>query len=161
MILKHGWTGTTMEGCLLIPWKESYDQPRQHIKKQRHYFASKGPLVKTMVFLVVMYGCESWTIKRADHRRIDAFELWGWRRLLRVPWTARRSNQSILREITPGCSLEGLMLKLKLQYLATWCEELTHLKRPWCSERLRAGGEGDDRGWDGWMASLTQWNEFE
>ena len=74
-----------------------------------------------------------------------------------VPWTARRSNQSILKEISPGCSLEGLMLKLKFQYLATWCEELAHLKKPWCWERMRAGGEGDDRGWDGWMASLTQW----
>ena len=76
-------------------------------------------LVKAMVFPVVMYGCESWTIKKAEHQRIDAFELWCWRRLLRVPWTARRSNQSILKEISPGCSLEGLMLKLKLQYFGT------------------------------------------
>ena len=80
-----------------------------------------------------------------------------WRRLLRVPWTARRSNQSILKEISPECSLEGLMLKLKLQYLAIWCEELTHWKRPWCWERLKAGGKGDDRGYDGWIASPTQW----
>ena len=87
--------------------------------------------------------------------RIDAFELWCWRRLLRVPWTARRSNQSILKEISPEYSLEGLMLKL--QCLATWCEELTHWKRPWCWERLKVGGEGDDRGWDGWMASPTWW----
>ena len=101
---------------MLIPWKESYDQPRQHITKQRHYFASKVHLVKAMVFPVVMYGCESWTIKKAEHQRIDAFKLWCWRRLLRVPWTARRSNQSILKEISPGCSMEGLMLKLKLQY---------------------------------------------
>ena len=99
----------------------------------------------------------SWTIKKAEHQRIDAFELWFWRRLLRVPWNARRSNQFILKEISPGCSLEGLMWKPKFQYFGTWCEELTHLKRPWCWERLRAGGEGDDRGWDGWMASLTQW----
>ena len=96
--------------------EEKLDQPRQHIKKQRHYFANKGCLVKAMVFPVVMYGCESWTIKEAEHRRIDAFELWCWRRVLRVPWTARRSNQSILKEISPGCSLERLMLKLKLQY---------------------------------------------
>ena len=82
--------------------------------KQKHYFANKG-LVKAMVFPVVMCGCESWTVKKAEHRRIDAFELWCWRRLLRVPWTARRSNQSILKEISPGCSLEGLMLRLKLQ----------------------------------------------
>ena len=77
---------------------------------------TKVRLVKAMVFPVVMYGCESWTIKKVEHRRIDAFELWCWRRLLRVPWTAKRSNQSILKEISPGCSLEGLMLKLKLQY---------------------------------------------
>ena len=118
---------------------------------------TKVHLVKAMVFPVVMYGCESWTVKKAEHRRIDAFELWCWRRLLRVPWTARRSDQSLLKEMSPGCSLEGLTLKLKLQYLATSCEELTHLKRPWCWEGLGAGGEGDDRGWDGWMASLTRW----
>ena len=88
----------------------------------------KVRLVKTMVF-PVMYGCESWTVKKAEHRRIDAFELWCWRRLLRVPWTARRSNQSILKEISPGISLEAMMLKLKLQYFATSCEELTHWKR--------------------------------
>ena len=97
-----------------------------------------------MVFPVVMYGCESWAIKKSEHQRIDAFELWCWRRLLRVPWTARRSNQSILKEISPGCSLEGLMLKLKLQYFGHLM--LIHLKRPWCWERLRA--EGDNRGWD-------------
>ena len=89
--------------------------------------------------------------------RIDAFELWCWRRFLRVPWTARRSNQSILKEINPEYSLEGLMLKLNLQYLAIWWEELTHWKRPWCWERLKVGGEGDDRGRYGWMASPTQW----
>ena len=112
-------------------------------------------LVKAMIFPVVMYGCESWTVKKVEHQRVNAFELWCWRRLLRVPWTARRSNQSILKEISPECSLEGLMLKLKLQYFGTWCKELTHWKRPWCWERLKAGGEGDDWGWDGWMASLT------
>ena len=100
---------------MLTPWKESYDQPRQHIKKQTHYFANKVRLVKAMVFPVVMYGCESWTVKKAEHRRIDAFELWCWRRLLRVPWAARRCNQSILKKISPEYSLEGLMLKLKLQ----------------------------------------------
>ena len=98
------------------PRKESLDQPRQHIQKQRHYFANKVHLVKAMVLPVVMFGCESWTIKKAEHWRIDAFELWCWRRLLRVPWTARKSNQSILKEISPECSLEGLMLGLKLQY---------------------------------------------
>ena len=110
-----------------------------------------------MVFPVVMYGCESWTIKKAEHQRTDAFELWCWRRLLRVPWTARRSNQSILKEINPEYSLEGLMLKWKLQCFGHRCKELTHWKRPWCWERLKAGSERDDRGWDGWMASPTWW----
>ena len=114
-------------------------------------------LVKAMVFPVVMYGCESWTIKKAEGRRINAFELQFWRRLLRVPWTSRRSNQSILKEISPGCSWEDWYWSWNSNTLATWCEELTHLKRPWCWERLKAGGEGDDRGWDGWIASLTQW----
>ena len=94
---------------------------------------------------------------RKLNSRIDAFELWCWRRLLRVPWTARRSNQSILKEISPGCSLEGLMLKLKLQYFDHRIQRTeTHWKRPWCWERLKAGGEGDDGGWDGWVASPTQ-----
>ena len=101
---------------MLAPWMKSYDQPRQHIKKQRHYFADKGPYSHSYVLPVVMYGCESWTIKKAEHQRTDVFELWCWRRLLRVPWTARRSKQSILKEISPEYSLEGLMLKLKLQY---------------------------------------------
>ena len=118
---------------------------------------SKVRLVKAMVFPVVMYGCESWTVKKAEGWRIDAFELWCWRRLLRVPWTARRSNQSILKEINSWISLEGMMLKLKPSTLATSCEELTHWKRLWCWEGLGAGGKGDDRGWDGWRASPTQW----
>ena len=95
---------------------ESYDQPRQHIQKQRHYFANKGLSSQGYGFSMVIYGCESWTIKKAECQRIDAFELRCWRRLLSVKWTAKRSNQSILKEISPGCSLEGLMLKLKLQY---------------------------------------------
>ena len=105
--------------------KKSYDQNRQHIKKQRHYFANKVPSSQGYGFLVVMYGCESWTIKNAEHQIIDAFELWCWRRLLRVPWTARRSNQSFLKEISPECSLEGQMLKLKLHF-GHLMEELTH-----------------------------------
>ena len=112
---------------MLAPWKKSYDKSRQHIKKQKHYFAGKVCLVKAMVFPVVMYGCERWTVKKPDHQRIAAFELWCWRRLLRVPW---RSNQSILKEISPEYSLEGLMLKLKLQYFGCWMRELTYLKRP-------------------------------
>ena len=105
---------------MLAPWKESYDQPRQHIKKQRHYFANKGPSSQGYGFSSshVRVGCESWTVKKAKCRRLDAFELWCWRRLLRVPWTARRSNQSLLKEISPGWLLEGLILKLKLQYFS-------------------------------------------
>ena len=100
-----------------MPWKKSYDQPRQHIKKQRHYFADKGPSSQSYVFSYMeSYGCESRTFKKAKHLRIDVSELWCWRRLLRVPWTARRPNQSILKEISPEYSLEGLILKLKLQY---------------------------------------------
>ena len=114
-------------------------------------------LVKAMVFPVVMYGCESWTTKKAECRRIDTSELWCWRRFLRVPWTARRSNQSILKEINPEYSLEGLMLKLKLQYFGHLMGRADSLKRPWCWERLKAGGEGDSRGWDGWTASPIQW----
>ena len=145
---------------MLATWKKSYDKPRQHIKNQRHYFANQSLYSQSYVFLVVFYGCESWTIKKTEHQRIDVFKLWCWRRLLRVPWTARRSNQSILKEIIPEYSLEGLMLKLKLQCFGHLMEELTHLKRPWCWERLKVGGEGDDRGWDGWMdMSLSKlWN---
>ena len=101
---------------VLAPWKKSYDQPRQHIKKQRHYFTSKGLSSQSCFSPVVMYGRDCWTIKKAECQRTDAFELWCWRRLLRVHWTARRSNQSILKEISPEYALDGLMLKLKLQY---------------------------------------------
>ena len=118
---------------------------------------TKIHLVKAMVFPVVMYGCESWTIKKAEHWRIYAFKLWCWRRLLRVPWTARRSKKSILKEISTEYSFEGLSWNWSSSTSATWCKELTHWKRPWCWEKLKAGGERDDKGWDGWMASLTQW----
>ena len=107
---------------------------------------TKVCLVKAMVFPVVLYGCESWTIKKAEHQRIDAFELWCWRRLLRVPWTARRSNQSILKKISPEYSLEGLMLKLKLQYFGHLMQRADSLEKSLMLGRLRAGGEGDDRG---------------
>ena len=100
-----------------VPWKESYDKPRQCIKSRDITLPTRVHLVKPMVFPVVVYGCESWTIQKAEYRRINAFELWCWRRLLRIPWTAKRSNQSILKEMSPGCSLEGLMLKLKIQRL--------------------------------------------
>ena len=118
---------------------------------------TKVCLVKAMVFPVVMYGCDSWTIKKAEHWRIDAFEPWCWRRLLRVPWTARSSNQSIIKEISPEYSLEGLMLKLKLQSFGHLMRKADSFERPWCWERLKTRGKGDDRGLDGWIASLTQW----
>ena len=107
---------------------------------------TKVHLVKAMVFPVVMYGCESWTIKKAEHQRIDAFKLWGWSRLLRVPWNARRSNQSILK-ISPGCSLEGIMLKLKLQYFGHLMRRVDSLEKTLMVGGFGgAGGEGDDRG---------------
>ena len=103
---------------MFTAWKKSYDKPRQHIKQQRHHFANKDPYCQSYVFFpVVMYRGESWTINKAECQRIDAFELWCWRRLLRIPWDARRSSQSTLKEINPEYSLEGLMLKLKLQYI--------------------------------------------
>ena len=104
-----------------------------------------------------MYGCESLTVKKAERRRIDAFELLCWRRFLRVPWTARTSNQSILKGISPGCSLEELILKLKHQYFGHVMQSAYSFERPWWWERFKAGGKGEDRGWDGWMASMTQW----
>ena len=118
---------------------------------------TKVRLVKAMVSPVVMYGCESWTVKKAEHWRINTFELWCWRRLLKVPWSARPSNQSILKEISPGCSFEGLMLKLKLQYFGHFMRRVDSLEKT-----LMLGGIGgrrrrDNRGWDGWMASPTQW----
>ena len=125
---------------MLTPRKESYDQPRQHIKKQRRYFVNKVHLVKAIVFPMVMYRCESWTIKKAECRRIDAFELWYWRRLLRVLWTARRSNRSILNETSPGCSLEGRMLRLKLQYFGHLMQRADSLEKT-----LMLGGIGGKR----------------
>ena len=117
------------------------------ILKSRHItLPTKVRLVKAIVFPVVTYGCDSWTVKKAERRRIDAFELWCWRRFLRVPWTARRSNQSILKEISPGCSLEGLMLSLKLQYFGHLMRRVDSLAKTLMLEGLGAGGEGDDRG---------------
>ena len=104
-----------------------------------------------------MYGCESWTVKKAERWRIDAFELWCWRRLLRVPWTARRSNQSLLKEISLECSLEGLMMKLKLQYFGHLMQRVDSFENSLMLGGMRAEGKGDDRGWDGWIASLTRW----
>ena len=119
--------------------------------------STKFHLVKAMVFPVVMYGCESWTVKKAECRRIDAFELWCWGRLLRVPWTARRSNQSILKEISPRYSLEGLMLRLKLQYFAHLMWRADSFEKILMLGKIEGRREGDDGGWDGWMAPPTQW----
>ena len=139
---------------MLAPWKKSYTQPRQHIKKQRHYFANKVCLVKVMAFPVVMYGCESWTIKKAERWRIDGFELWRWIRLLRVPWTARRSNQSILKEISPGISLEGMMLKLKLPYFGQLMWRVDSLEK---TVMLGEIGGRRRRGWQKmrWLDGIT------
>ena len=130
------------------------------LKSRDIILSTKVRLVKIMVSPVVMYECESWTIKKAEQWRIDAFELWCWRRLLRVPWTARRSDQSILKEISPGCSLEGLMLKLKLQYFGHLMRRADSFEKTLMLGKIEgAGGEGDSRGWDGWMASLTHGHE--
>ena len=118
---------------------------------------TKVHLVKAMVFPVIMYGCENWTIKKAEWQRIDAFELWCWRRLLRVPWTARRSNQSILKEISLEYSLEGLMLKLKLQYFGHLMRRVDSFEKTLMLGKTEGWEEGDDRGWDGWMVLLTRW----
>ena len=141
---------------MLVPCKKSYDKTRQHIKKQRHHFADGGSYSQR-------YGFSSshvwmWELDRKEgwHRRIDAFRLWCWKRLFRVPWTTRRSNQSILKEINPEYSLEGLMLKLKLQYFGHWRRRTDSLEKILMLGKMRAGGEGVDRGWDCWMASLTQ-----
>ena len=127
------------------------------LKSRGITLSTKVHLVKAMVFPVVMYGCELWTMEKAEHRRIDAFELWCWRRLWRVPWTARKSNQSVWKEISPKYSLEGLMLKLKLQYPGLLMQRTNSWEKALMLGRLKAGREGDIRGWAGWMASPTQW----
>ena len=137
---------------MLAPWKKSYDLPRQHIKKLRHYFADKVYIVKAMGFAVVLYGCECWTINKAECWRIDAFELWRWRRLLRVPWAAR-SNQSVLKEINPEYSLEGLMLKLELQYFGHLMQRAEPLEKTWMLGKI----EGSRREWQrmSWLDGVT------
>ena len=141
---------------MLAPWKKSYDRPRQSIEKQEHDLADKGLYSQSYVvvfFPVVMYRCESWTMKKADCRKTDAFELWCWRRLLRVPWPARRSNQSILKEISPEYPLEGLMPTLKLQYFGHLMWRTSSFEKTLMLGKI----EGKRRGRDGWMALLTQW----
>ena len=142
--------------CLLLG-RKAMTNLDSTLKSRDITLSTKVHLVKAMVFPVITCGCESWTINKAEHRRIDAFKLWCWTRLLRVSWTAWRSNQSILKEISPEYSLEDWCWSRNSNTLATWCAEPIYLKRPWCWERLKAGREGDNRGWDGWMASLTWW----
>ena len=134
--------------------EEEFDQSRQHIQKQRHYLANKGPSSQGYGFPVVMYGCESWTIKKAERWRIDAFELCYWRRLLRVSWTARRSNQSILKEISPEYSLEGLMLKLKLQYFDHLIRRTDSFEKTLMLGKIEGGRR---RGWQRmrWLDGIT------
>ena len=134
---------------------------RQHIKKRDIALPTKVHLVKAMVFPVVMYRCESWTIKKTEHRRIDAFELWYWRRFLRVSWTARRSNQSILKEIlkeiNPEDSMEGLMLKLKLQYFGYLMQRADSLENTLMLGKIEGRKKWGNRVWGGWIVSPTQW----
>ena len=147
--------------CLLLG-RKAITNLDSILKSRDITLPTKVHIAKGIVFPVVLYGCGSWTIKKAGCQRTDASELWCWRRLLRVPWTARRSNQSILKEINPEYSLDpGLMLSWSSNTLNTWCEDLTHWKRPRCWERLKAGREGNDKGWDGWMTSPPQRREFE
>ena len=141
----------------LLPGRKTMTNLDIMLKSRNITLLTKVHIVKATVFPLVMYGCESWIIKKAEHQRIDALELWCWRRLLRVPWTAR-SNQSILNEINPQYSLERLMLKWTLQYFGHLIWRANSLRRPWCWERLRAGGKGGYWGWAGWMASPTQWS---
>ena len=131
---------------MLNPWKEVMTNLDSIFKSRDITLSTKVRLVKAMVFPVVMYGCESWTIKKAERQRIDAFELWCWRRLLRVPWTARRSNQSTLKEISPGCAFKELMLKLKLQYFGHLMRRADSLEKTLMLGKIEGGGEGDDRG---------------
>ena len=140
---------------MLTPWKESYDQPRQHIEKQKHYFANKDPSSQGYGFSNSHVWMWEWTIKKAEHQRLDAFELWCWKKLLRVPWTARRSNQSILNEISPECSLEGLMLKLKLQYFGHLMWRTDSLEKTLMLGKIEAGRR---RGWQRmrWLDGITE-----
>ena len=144
-----------LKRCLLLG-SEVMTNLDSILKSRDITLPTKVCLVKAVVFPVIMYRCESWTIKKVEGQRIDAFELWCWRRLLRVPGTARRSNLSILKEISPEYSLEGLMLKLKLQYIGHWMRRTDSLQKTLMMGKME-GGEGDNRGCDGWMASLTQW----
>ena len=154
---------------MLTPWKDSYDQSRQHIKKQRHYFASKGPSSQSYVFPIVMYGCENWTIEKAECQRIDAFELWCWRRLLRLglletSWTSSPLDCKEIQPVRPKGNQFWIFIgrtdaeaDAEAQYFGHLMQRADPLEKTLMLQKLKAGGEGDNRGWNGWMASLTQW----
>ena len=144
-----------IKGCLLLR-RKAMKNLDSVLKSRDITLPTKVCIVKAMVFPGVMYGCESCTLKKAECQRTDIFELWCWRRLLRVPWTARRSNESILKEIPLNSNWKDQCWGWSSNTLATWYQQSAHWKRSWCWERMRARGKGDDRGWDGWMASLTQ-----
>ena len=158
-ITADGACSCEIKRCLLLG-RKAMTKLDSRLKSRDVTLPTKVCLVKAMFFPVFMYGYESWTTKKAEHQRIDAFELWYWRRLLRVPWTAKRSNQSILKEISPGVHWKDRCWNWNSKTLAIWCEELTHFRRPWCWEKSKVGGEGDDRRWDGWMASRINGHEF-
>ena len=153
-ITADGYCNHEIKWCLLLG-RKAMTNLSSVLKSRDITLPTKVHLVKAMVFPVVMYACESWTIKKPEHRRIDAFELWCWKRLLRVPWTARRSNQSILKEISSEYSLEGLILKVKLQYFGHLMGRTDSLEKTLMLGKIE-GRVGDDRRWHGWMASLTQ-----
>ena len=152
-----GWWPQPWNQKMIVSWQESYDKLRQCVKKQRHHFANKGPCSQGYDLSVFTHSCESWTIKKAEHWRIDALEQWCWRRLLRVPWTTRRSNPSLLKEINLEYSLEVLILKLKLQYVGQLMQTGNSLAMTLMLGKIEGGRKEDGRGWDSWMASLMQW----
>ena len=154
-ITAHGDCSHEIKRCLLLR-RKAVTNLDSILKSRDITLPTKVHVIEAMVFPIIMYRWESWTKKTVECWRIDGYELWCWR-LLRVPWTARRSNQSILKEISPEYPLEGLMLKLQLQYFGHLIQRTDSLEKTLILERLKVGGEGDDKGWDGWMASLTQW----
>ena len=154
-ITEDGDCSHEIKRCLLLG-RKVMTKLDSILKSKDITLPKKVHLVKAMIFPVVIYGCESWTIKKAECPRIDAFELWCWRRLLRIPWTARRFNEPILKEISPEYSLEGLMLKLKFQYFGHLIQRTDSLEKTLMLGKTKGGRRGDDRGWDGWMASPTR-----
>ena len=158
-ITAHGDCSHEIKRCLLLG-RTVMTNLDSIFKSRDIILPTKVRLVKAMILPVVMYGCKSWTVKKAECRGIDAFELWCWRRLLRVPWTARSPISPFWRRSTLGFLWKEWCWSWNSSTLATSCKELTQWKRPWCWKGLGAGGEGDDRGWDSWMASLTRWTRI-